>query len=170
MPTKSPAIEKKEQEKRKLVDALEALRGHSPTVELAGCKSDASNRADIEGNIPEDINHVKMQLKSFKATCELLEEENRTLEKKALFAIAEAGKLRMCLDRIDQERKFFRSSNTDGGAESLVDERENLHECIKSAEIERTLLTRAISDSESEIARLSKTIDLLVKKISILAD
>lgn len=98
------------------------------------------------------------------ATCNLLEEEIKSMERKALEAIAENGRLRKRLDEVTCKeigkrpalpatQKLFisrRNSETQVGYERVHD-----------------LLTEALCDSEREISRLTQALGVIVRKVEI---
>lgn len=177
---------REDEHKRDLINALEDLRGLSRGSEstVESCRptlfedaapvnptrenrrlAEASDKAMCSPSESSQLAQLRDELRSARATCSLLEEEVKRLEQKALSAIAEAGRLRCRLDQTAEGRLHGIGSSHSTSRITGKDELRRLSSCVQKAQDERRLLTRALSDSESEIARLSKTINLLVRKL-----
>lgn len=144
--------------KRNLIDSLEVLRGGHRHEEDAE-QGTADSAPDAQAS-PRDLHSI---LRTERATNALLEQENRRLERKALEAIAEVGRLRREMDTgrsdaIKPDRQL---------AEDILQERRALQMTLEAARQEGSLLTRALSESEAEVTRLSKTVELLVRKLGL---
>lgn len=168
-----------EAQKRKVIDSLEALRRPLPEseareemersgecaiaprlVDLRDIALEASGEKQAEEVDAEEMARLRQELRMAHATCDLLQEEVHGLEEKALRALSEAGQLRRQLDDINHERRREQAHTADG-EETPDAMRRRLHE----AEEVNEMLTSALGTSEAEIARLGKTIDLLIRKI-----
>lgn len=138
-----------EQRKRQALDCLEAERGRSRPSETA-----------VE-TIPAGDNVIFLQdeLRRARAACALMEKDIHRLEQKALEAIAESGHLRRKLLEMEAERPA-------GCASELVRQRQEMEVALHEGEVERSLLTGALTQSEQEIARLVKCADALIKRMN----
>ncbi len=129
----------------------------------------SERRSQLETASPDASPQVQLlleQLRVSHATCELLEDELQRLEKRALDAIAEAGKLRRRLDNWESGLK--RSPRPAANEEEpALDTRESFLRFQERADVDRRLLTDALSASEAEIMRMTKAIDLLVRKLRV---
>lgn len=153
--------------KRRVIDSLESMRSRPQPERGTDCAApvrpsarkhlDAVISTDAAG---EDIDSLREELRIARATCTLLEEEVARLEEKAIHAIAEAGQLRRAMDEMMDKHRREREARSDGSFSF-----DDLQRDLDIAHDEKRLLTDALGDSESEIARLGKTIDLLVRKI-----
>lgn len=94
------------------------------------------------------------------STCAMLEEEMARLERQALDAMAEAGRLRRALDEIERQ-------GGGSGGESWWQEKASMAHRLQMAEQARDLLTSALLDSEAEIARLTKTLDMVARRFDV---
>lgn len=99
-------------------------------------------------------------LAALEAEIELLKKELRLLEQKALDAIAESGQLRRQIDEMQEERVGCPEELT-----RLMTDHAALRRRLHVEKEERVLLTRALSQSECEIARLTRTLDQLSRQI-----
>jgi chromosome segregation ATPase len=140
------------EQKRRFVDSLDAARSAPVSIPL---KFPAIS---LPETLPvSELETLRNELSESKATCRMLEEEVRKLEQKALEAIAEAGALRRCLD----EQGI---SHLSSQAREAEEQGCNVAEKLYQAESSKDLLTNALSASETEIHRLTKALDLLVRK------
>ena len=135
-------------EKRRLLDAVESLRTPpaQPTFPVAAAVAELSTT------------ELRRQLKESEATCAMLEEEVRQLESQTLEALAEVGRLRRRLDMMDPEA-------ANGNPDECRRERDTLREILATAEEERRLLTTALIDSENELARMTRTLDVMMRRL-----
>lgn len=90
-----------------------------------------------------------------------LEREMHLLEQQALDAIAEAGRLRQRVHEMQSDRSRHATS-----AVQAVQEHDEIRRRLTREREEKLLLTEALGDSETEIARLAKNIDLLARKVT----
>jgi len=134
----------REREKRELIRGLESARRGPPARA-------AEAPVSCESGLRE-------QLRVAQQTCALLEEEMQLLEQKALAAISEAGRLRRRLDELGL------SCDGDAAAAVRADESVRLSAVRAAAKAERDLLTDALQVSESEISRLARSVDCLMRK------
>ena len=132
-------------EKRRLLDAVEALRTPPP-------QSAVPVAAELSAT------ELRRQLKASEATCAMLEEEVRQLEAQTLEALAEVGRLRRRLDLMDPDA-------ANGNPDECRKERDALREILATAEEERRLLTTALIDSENELTRMTRTLDLMMRRL-----
>ena len=135
-------------EKRRLLDAVEALRTPpaQPAIPIATKVAELSTA------------ELRRQLKASEATCVMLEEEVRQLETQTLDALAEVGRLRRRLDLMDPDA-------ANGNPDECRRERDALREVLATAEEERRLLMTALIDSENELARMTRTLDLMMRRL-----
>jgi len=135
-------------EKRRLLDAVESLRTPpaQPSFPAAVAVAELSTA------------ELRRQLKTSEATCAMLEEEVRQLESQTLEALAEVGRLRRRLDLMDPEA-------ANGNPDECRRERDTLREVLATAEEERRLLTTALIDSENELARMTRTLDVMMRRL-----
>jgi chromosome segregation ATPase len=103
---------------------------------------------------------MRSALRGARQKASLLENEIAALEQKTLDAIAEAGALRRQLDLLRESRE------TGGDWGEVAREQETLRRRLREEEEERHLLTRALSDSETEIARLARSLEQLVRSFA----
>jgi len=136
-------------EKRRLLDAVEALR--TPPVNPVIQPSPAVVVAELSAT------ELRRQLKASEETCAMLEEEVRQLEAQTLEALAEVGRLRRRLDLM--------TPAANGNPVECNRERDALREILATAEEERRLLTTALIDSENELARMTRTLDLMMRRL-----
>lgn len=181
-----------EREKRLLIDAIEAMR-HSGLPSSSGQPSSSSfpgtlPSSSIEGkgerearketsslsspaipgevscsdgkggsSLEQELLRLQEELRRAQATNTALEEEMKRMEQQALIAIAEASRLRRLLSqekRDPEATKEVSPSNlpsSAGGSDEGV----------------RMQLTEALIQSELEITRLTKNIDLLLRRLVI---
>ncbi len=139
-------------DKLRLLDAIDSMRGPlhaSPPAEAPALRDD-----------PDTVAELREKLHVYQQTCAMLEREVQVLEQQTLASLAEAGRLRHELERsrVEQCRGAF--------ADGYI-EREQFHRIIKESETERRLLLDALESSESELARMVKTLDLVVRKLQV---
>jgi len=137
-------------EKRRLLDAVEALR--TPPANPAILPSPAVVVAELSAT------ELRRQLRESEETCAMLEEEVRQLEAQTLEALAEVGRLRRRLD-------LMTPAAANGNPDECSRERDTLREILATAEEERRLLTTALIDSENELARMTRTLDLMMRRL-----
>lgn len=130
-------------EKCRLMDAVDSLRRPERPGEAAA----AVESADVEA--------LRERLRSSEETCELLRDEVRCLEQQSLTALAEASRLRKELDTAIKRRADCSFSAIEAG---------EWRQRLMAADSERRLLVAALSDSENEIVRLTRTLDLMARK------
>ena len=139
------------QDKLRLMDAIDSLR------------------EPAEGNRPppappvlpvEDPGRLREKLHVYEQTCALLEREVQVLEQQTLAALAEAGRLRRELDRTETEKRGNPESASPASLDFLVRR-------VADAENERRLLLDALGNSEAELARMARTLDLVVRKLQV---
>ncbi len=151
--------ENMEDKKRRLIGSLEAARSTRQAT-------DERERENVNGGMgctPDEsmeLARLREDLLQSRKTCAMLEDELRQLESKALSAIVEAGAMRR---RIDTNNLQFGDHENESWALHVF-ERAELVRQIEVINGEKQLLLRALSDSEREIGRLTKTLDLLAGK------
>lgn len=137
-------------DKLRLLDAIDAMR--EPAPETLAPREES--RAD------EDSGVLREKLHMYEQTCAMLEREVQVLEQQTLAALAEAGRLRRELDRTEAEK---RRSGT------YIDfaEKDSIVKIINDSENERRLLLDALENSEAELARMVKTLDLVARRLQV---
>ena len=123
----------REEQKRNLIDSIEALR--------SGTSSDVTAVQPQLSDTDSELKRLREQLRLANNTIAMLQEEMGRIEQQALSAIAESGELRRQLELSVQPKR-------------------------SDKEIDLELLTSALSDSESEIARLMRNLTLLTKRFA----
>ncbi len=144
-----------ETEKRNLLRCLEedrAVLAHPAAAVAAVAGTENGEIAPLRA----EIGLLRQQLQSANATSDLLQDEVRRLETKALDAIAEVGRLRRQLDEMNEKRTAADLPDTQNLQRQLLDTCQ-----------ERSLLTEALGNSEAEIGRLTRSLDLLVRKLNV---
>ncbi len=138
-------------DKLRLLDAIDSMRGplHAPPAEALAVRDE-----------PDTVAALQEKLHVYEQTCAMLEREVQVLEQQTLASLAEASRLRHELEksRAEQGRSAF--------ADAYI-EKEQFHRIIKESENERRLLLDALESSESELARMVKTLDLVVRKLQV---
>lgn len=137
-------------DKLRLLDAIDAMREPTPAPETAQTQN---------GNDNTPANSLQDKLRVYEQTCAMLEKEVQTLEQQTMAALAEAGRLRRELDRSRAEKTQA------GGWQNF--EMDNIKRMISDSENERRLLLDALENSESELARMVKTLDLVARKLQV---
>jgi len=114
-----------------------------------------------------EIERLRDDLRAARSTCGILEDEVRHLETKALDAIAEAGELRRRIDLMERSTAGGAENSARNSHADVYRERARLVRRIHEAEEDRRLLMRALGDSEQEISRLTRALDLAVRKLRV---
>ena len=137
------------QDKLRLMDAIDSLREpmEAPVLSLPATQE-------------EDICQLQKKLHSYEQTCALLEREVQVLEQQTLAALAEAGRLRRELDKNESEKRLNPAFANPAGYDLL-------QRRIADIENERRLLLDALENSEAELARMARTLDLVVRKLQV---
>ena len=138
-------------DKLRLLDAIDSMR---EPMQIQPVEAIAVERNS------DTMEALQEKLHVYEQTCAMLEREVQVLEQQTLTALAEAGRLRRELDRSKAER--CRSPFSEGYIE-----KEQFHRIIKESENERRLLLDALESSEAELARMVKTLDLVVRKLQV---
>jgi len=136
-------------DKLRLLDAIDSLREpkESPIINMP---------APMELEL--DSAKLREKLHAYEQTCAMLEKEVQVLEQQTLAALAEAGRLRRELDRTEEANRRNQQCNIS---------RELLERRIADSETERQLLLDALENSEAELARMVKTLDVVVRKLQV---
>lgn len=137
-------------DKIRLMDAIDAMR--EPAHAAAG-----------DERVTKTVDNVEVlqeKLRVYEQTCALLEREVQVLEQQTLAALAEAGRLRRELDRNEEEKR-----RTAGFLDYA--EKDSVRKIIAESETERRLLLDALENSEAELARMVKTLDLVARKLQV---
>ena len=139
-------------DKLRLLDAIDAMR--EPTESSSGLEPLRLDRA------PQSVEVLQEKLHVYEQTCTMLEREVQVLEQQTMAALAEAGRLRRELDRSQAQK--------DRG-ENYLDfvEKDSIRKIIMESENERRLLLDALENSEAELARMVKTLDLVARKLQV---
>ncbi|MCC8190461.1 MAG: hypothetical protein LIP77_07485 [Planctomycetes bacterium] len=138
-------------DKLRLLDAIDAMREPAPHLAAA---------AGADASVPISVEVLQEKLRVYEQTCAMLEQEVQTLEQQTLAALAEAGRLRRELDRTEAEKK----RNV-----GFLDyaEKDSIRQIIAESENERRLLLDALENSEAELARMVKTLDMVARKLQV---
>lgn len=138
-------------DKIRLLDAIDAMREPS--------ENDISEPLRLDP-APPTVAVLQEKLRVYEQTCSMLEREVQVLEQQTMTALAEAGRLRRELDRSQSERNR---------GESFLDhaEKDSITRIIRESENERRLLLDALENSEAELARMVKTLDLVARKLQV---
>lgn len=138
-------------DKLRLLDAIDAMR--EPARPLP-----AETLSILPTVTPVEVLQEKLHV--YEQTCAMLEREVQVLEQQTLAALAEAGRLRRELDRNEAEKRR---------AAGYLDfaEKDSLKKIITESENERRLLLDALENSEAELARMVKTLDLVARKLQV---
>ena len=142
--------------KRRLLAAMDDWRGDGPEPSAPADPASAGEAAR-----PDEVGRLKARLEAAELARGLLEGEIRQLERRALAAIAEASRLRRSIDEA--------ASRPDprGLEEGWLRERRELRHDLEAARLERALLTSALSDSEAELSRMARAIDLMSRRLDV---
>lgn len=137
-------------DKIRLVDAIDAMR--EPALSMAPDEPVVKT--------VESVEVLQEKLRAYEQTCALLEREVQVLEQQTLAALAEAGRLRRELDRNEEEKRR---------ATGFLDyaEKDSVRKIIAESETERRLLLDALENSEAELVRMVKTLDLVARKLQV---
>jgi hypothetical protein len=138
-------------DKLRLLDAIDAMREPS------------SRQLEAEPAPLRTVSSVEVlqeKLHVYEQTCSMLEQEVQVLEQQTLAALAEAGRLRRELDRKESEKR------RDDGFLDFA-EKDSIRKIIDESENERRLLLDALENSEAELARMVKTLDLVARKLQV---
>lgn len=138
-------------DKLRLLDAIDSMR--EPMRPLPAETITVEQDSDTLEALQEKL-HV------YEQTCAMLEREVQVLEQQTLSALAEAGRLRRELDR-------SKAAQSNACITEGYIEKEQFHRIIKESENERRLLLDALESSEAELARMVKTLDLVVRKLQV---
>ncbi len=108
----------------------------------------------------ETVEVLQEKLHMYEQTCAMLEREVQVLEQQTLAALAEAGRLRRELDKSEAEKRR---------PDPFLDyaEKDSVMRIISESENERRLLLDALENSEAELARMVKTLDLVARKLQV---
>ena len=136
-------------DKLRLLDAIDAMRAPSHVMSSGPA---APNAVSVEV--------LQEKLRMYEQTCAMLEREVQVLEQQTLAALAEAGRLRRELDRNEVEKRRVIG---------FLDfaEKDSIRKIIDDSENERRLLLDALENSEAELARMVKTLDLVARKLQV---
>lgn len=148
-------FDKNWQDKLRLMDAIDSLRGPAEPEAHPVQAAQPVARAAVDDN-----DAVRKKLHVYEQTCAMLEREVQVLEQQTLAALAEAGRLRRELDKNEEEKRRSLEHASYAG-------RDILERRIADSETERRLLLDALENSESELARMVKTLDLVVRKLQV---
>ncbi len=138
-------------DKLRLLDAIDAMREPSRAM--------PAQPAPVE-RTTDTVAVLQEKLHMYQQTCAMLEREVQVLEQQTLAALAEAGRLRRELDRNEAEKRRV---------VGFLDfaEKDSIRKIIDDSETERRLLLDALENSEAELARMVKTLDLVARKLQV---
>ncbi len=142
-------------DKIRLLDEIDALRAPAPAATATVAEATAGTHIDSVAALQE-------KLRVYEQTCLMLEREVHALEQQTFASLAEASRLRRELDRTKAGQKSGPFAN----APEYV-EKEQLNRIVRESENERRLLIDALESSEAELARMVKTLDLVVRKLQV---
>lgn len=137
-------------DKIRLMDAIDAMRE----------PAHAASAGESVTKTVDSVEVLQEKLRVYEQTCALLEREVQVLEQQTLAALAEAGRLRRELDRNEEEKR-----RTAGFLDYA--EKDSVRKIIAESETERRLLLDALENSEAELARMVKTLDLVARKLQV---
>lgn len=138
-------------DKLRLLDAIDAMR------EPARPAQEETLRLE---QAPASVEVLQEKLHVYEQTCAMLEREVQVLEQQTLAALAEAGRLRRELDQNEAAKR-----RTAGFLDYA--EKDSIRKIIAESENERRLLLDALENSEAELARMVKTLDLVARKLQV---
>ena len=138
-------------DKLRLLDAIDAMREPTENTATEPVRMDQTTQ-------PVEVLQEKLHM--YEQTCAMLEREVQVLEQQTMAALAEAGRLRRELDR-SQSGKDRISGFLDHA------EKDSIAKIIRESENERRLLLDALENSEAELARMVKTLDLVARKLQV---
>ena len=138
-------------DKLKLLDAIDAMREPARPDPTEAMRMDATTTS---------VEVLQEKLHVYEQTCAMLEREVQVLEQQTLAALAEAGRLRRELDRSEAEKRK---------GPTFLDyvEKDHIRRIMDDSENERRLLLDALENSEAELARMVKTLDLVARKLQV---
>lgn len=138
-------------DKLRLLDAIDAMRKPCETAHPEPLRIEPA---------PPTMEVLQEKLHMYEQTCAMLEREVQVLEQQTMAALAEAGRLRRELDRNEAEKRR---------SEDYLDylEMDSIRKMISDSETERRLLLDALENSEAELARMVKTLDLVARKLQV---
>lgn len=148
-------------DKLRLLDAIDSMREPLRSAPAVSAVSVAAVAAPVVVG-KDSFEALQEKLRVYEQTCAMLEKEVQVLEQQTFSSLAEASRLRRELERSKAERGAFSAS---GSGEYV--EKEQLNRIIKESENERRLLLDALESSEAELARMVKTLDLVVRKLQV---
>lgn len=138
-------------DKLRLLDAIDSMREPAQVI---------PSPITVPERPPVSVEVLQEKLHVYEQTCAMLEREVQVLEQQTLAALAEAGRLRRELDKNEAEKR-----NAPGYLDYV--ERDNIRKIIDDSESERRLLLDALENSEAELARMVKTLDLVARKLQV---
>ena len=144
-------------DKLRLLDAIDSMRG---PMRAAPAETLVVKKTSGDAGSSDSLAALQEKLRVYEQTCAMLEREVQVLEQQIFASLAEASRLRRELDRSRADR----SRPVD--AEGYI-EKEQFNRIIRESENERKLLLDALESSETELARMVKTLDLVVRKLQV---
>lgn len=140
-------------DKLRLLDAIDAMR--DPAKPAVG----PAVAAAPEG-VADPVAVLQEKLHIYEQTCAMLEQEVQALEQQTLAALAEASRLRRELERTEADKRRLAG---------FLDyaEKDSIRKIIDDSENERRLLLDALENSEAELARMVKTLDVVARKLQV---
>ena len=137
-------------------DVLEAKRRFLVAIDDLRIAPPEESQDTTEAN---ETARLRQRIKATEAARRALEEKIRVLEHRALSAIAEVGRLHRALDETVATHEGDRFETR------WRHETRELHRGLEAAQLERSLLTSVLSDSESELTRMASTINIMACKL-----
>ena len=138
-------------DKLRLLDAIDAMREPTEAAQPEALNMERPS---------ESVEVLQEKLHVYEQTCAMLEREVQILEQQTLAALAEAGRLRRELDKNEAEKK-----NAPGFLDYV--EKDSIRKIMDESENERRLLLDALENSEAELARMVKTLDMVARKLQV---
>ncbi len=142
-------------DKLRLLDAIDSMRGPMSAAPV-------SVETAAVAKTPDALDALQEKLRVYEQTCAMLEREVQVLEQQTFASLAEASRLRHELERSRAEAGGGCSPD---GVEYVG--KEQFNRIIRESENERRLLLDALESSEAELARMVKTLDLVVRKLQV---
>lgn len=146
-----------QEQKRSLIDSLEALRGGNAREVRSGaapCAQPVPIPAVFE-SLQVELKSLREELATSKTTNAILEKDILRIEQRALDAIAENGQLKQRIDKMQQNSNY--NADADEQAQLLAD--------LRQSRNDHFMLTQALIDSENEISRLTLTLEKVTGKL-----
>jgi hypothetical protein len=147
-------------DKLRLLDAIDSMRGPMRATPVETLVVETVSAVAEQADHAAATEALREKLRVYEQTCAMLEREVRVLEQQTFASLAEASRLRHELERSKAEQ-----GRASGSGEFIA--KEQFNRIVKESENERRLLLDALESSEAELARMVKTLDLVVRKLQV---